>query len=451
MKKKDCINEIEDSSNKDLNAYSLAGIGIGGIIGAGFFLGSSMAINQAGPSVILAFLFGGLIMSQVLGSMTSISINRPVQGSFRVHTEEFLGKYMGFMLGWVILISGVLTLASEAIATGIFVKYWIPKLPSAVIAMVAIIIAIVINGLGTKYFGLIETIMAFIKMAVLIIIIVLGSLFLFQNGMIVKPNPFGSFHSFFPNQVVGFLKSMLIVIFTYNGFNTVDMVTSEVRKPCYEVPKATVILTIGITFLYVTAMAVIISSVDWNQINTTVSPFVQSFNRMGFGWASALINGVILVATLSVMIGSLYGCVQMLVSLAGAKEAPAFLRKRTAGGMYPNSMAAVGSVTILVVLLGFLLGTKLFNYLISSSAYFSFFNWTISLITYIKWLKHRREKEIYNSPLIKGRWSAYASIFVIIALLIISLGVRDFRIGFYVALSITVLASVFYKAFKLKA
>lgn len=50
-------------------------------------------------------------MSQVLGAMTSISINRPVKASFRVYTEQYLGKFMGFLLGWTLFTSGILSLA----------------------------------------------------------------------------------------------------------------------------------------------------------------------------------------------------------------------------------------------------------------------------------------------------------------------------------------------------
>jgi L-asparagine transporter-like permease len=241
---------------------------------------------------------------------------------------------------------------------------------------------------------------------------------------------------------------MLIVVFTYSGISTVAMATSEVRKPCVEIPKATIILTLGIVSLYVISMFVIVSTVEWGSINTNISPFVQSFNKMGYGWASTLVNGVILIATFSVMIGTYYGCVQMLVSLAGAKEAPKILKSSTEKGTYKYSWLTTAFISILVVLTAFALGTKLFNYLISSSSYFSFFNWIINLITYIIWLRKRKENEIYDSPLIKGSLGAIITIIVIIILLIISLGVSDFRIGFYVALSIVFIISILYKLIK---
>lgn len=49
-------NRHTDKPKKKLNAYSLTGLGIDGIIGSGFFLGSAISIKQAGPSVILSFV-----------------------------------------------------------------------------------------------------------------------------------------------------------------------------------------------------------------------------------------------------------------------------------------------------------------------------------------------------------------------------------------------------------
>ena len=122
---------LPPSHHGGLNAYSLAGLGIGGVIGAGFFLGSGLAVREAGPSVSLAFLIGGIIMMQVLGAMTSINVNRLEHGSFRVYIEHFLGSYAGFLVGWAVFISSILGIGSEAIAMGVFAHFWVPRYPSA--------------------------------------------------------------------------------------------------------------------------------------------------------------------------------------------------------------------------------------------------------------------------------------------------------------------------------
>lgn len=434
-------------SKKELNAYSLAGIGIGGIIGSGFFLGSALAIKQAGPSVVLAFIFGGFIMSQVLGAMTSISINRPVIGSFRVYTEEFMGKFTGYLLGWIIYVSGILGTASEAIASAVFLKYWIPGLSIAILSLMSILLVIFINMLQMKYFGYIESGIAAIKIIVMAAFIVIGLIFIGSHGISVKPAPFSGFHNFFPNNISGFLQSMLIVVFTYSGISTIAMATSDTKNPSKSIPKATMLVTFGIIALYALTMLVVVLTVDFKFININSSPLIQSLNNMNIKWASAVINAVILFATFSVMIGGYYSCNQMLISLSMAKEAPSAFNKKTKRDFYKNAWLLTGVTSILIVMLSFLLSSKLFNYLVSASSYFSFFNWIINLIVYIIWKKKRSSEEKYNSPLILGKSGAYCTIIIIFILFIMSLNVYDFRIGFYAAALITFLIALSYKLY----
>ncbi len=156
------INSEEKSdhvNNERLNAYSLAGIGIGGVIGAGFFLGSSLAINQAGPSVTIAFLLGGMIMSQVLGAMTSITINRTSPRSFRVYIEEFLGPFPGALIGWMVLVSGILTYVRRPLLQELSYLL-VSNLSISVLALLVLFFVIGINALGKSGFGSIETAMA---------------------------------------------------------------------------------------------------------------------------------------------------------------------------------------------------------------------------------------------------------------------------------------------------
>lgn len=452
MNNSNCKNRSnENKSKKELNAYSLAGIGIGGIVGSGFFLGSAIAIKQAGPSIILAFLFGGLIMSQVLGAMTSISINRPVTGSFRVYTEQFLGKFAGYLLGWIIYISGILGIASEAVAAAVFLKYWFPGVSIALLALCVIIMVILINRLNMEYFSYIESSIAVLKISVIAIFIGISVVFLLFHGVQSRPIPFNTLNNFFPNKFGGLLQSMLIVIFTYSGISTVAMATSDVRKPCVSIPKATVIVTVALTSLYTLTMCVIVLTMNWSNINITSSPIIQSLSSMNINWALPIINVIILIATFSVMIGNYYSCNQTIISLSESMEAASMFKEKTKKNFYLNAWILTGITSLLVVMISFLVSSKLFNYLVSACSYYSFFNWIVNLIVYLIWLKKRSSEEKYSSPLIWGRLGAYGTIIIIILLFGMSLGVQDFRIGFYSATIIAFFVSVSYKLVGIKS
>jgi L-asparagine transporter-like permease len=287
--------------------------------------------------------------------------------------------------------------------------------------------------------------MSIFKIVMMIIFIVIGLLYIINNPNLINFNHINGFKNVFPNGLSGFLRSMLIVIFTYGGIATVAMAASEVKNPHKEIPKATVMMTIGIVLLYIVSMLIIILVLDWSSVNTLVSPFVQVFDKMNYRFGEDFINATILIATLSVMIGAYYGSLQMLVSLSSAKEADKSLSVRNSKGFYFNAWIITGMSVFLVVLLSFVLGTKLFNYLISAATYFAFFNWIINLWTYIVWYKKRDESEKYLSPLIKGPIMAIITIILIFILIIFSLSVFDFRIGFYSAIAISMFVGIYYK------
>lgn len=438
------MNEIDKTNKTSLNAYSLTGIGIGSLIGAGFFLGSSLALNQAGPSVILAFLLGGLIMSQVLGAMTSISINRTSNRTFRYFSEEMLGPYIGILLGWIVFFSGILTICSEALASGIFLKYWFPHISGTFFAFIILLIVIGINALGIRNLSFIETGMALIKILVLIAFIVLGLVFIVNHGITVVPNPFTNSHNFFPKGIQGMLRSMLIVIFTYSGVSAIAMAASEVRDPKKEIPKASVMVTIGIIFLYLSSISIIVMLINCNSVNTSESPFVSALSKIGIGAASAIMNAVILISTLSVMLASFYSSTRMLVSLSRKYKLFAPFTKETPNHFYRNAWALVSILTLLIIGISLLMSSSFFNYLISSSSYFTFFNWSVNLLTFLVWRKRNRNELKTRSPLIYGNAGVYITLAVIVLLFVLSLSVKDFRIGFYISLIITAIISILY-------
>lgn len=439
------INETKDNiqSVTKLKLSHLIGLGIGGVIGAGYFLGSGLAIHETGPSIIFAYLLGGLIMMQVLGAMTSINVNRLAHGSFRVYTEQFLGPYYGFLLGWVVFISGIFSLASEALAMAIFIKFWFSSIPLPIAAIVFASMVILINAFNLRNMGRLEALMAGAKILILILFIVIASYTILKNNLTNTSVNF-NLSGFFPNGISGFFQSMLIVIFSYSGISAIVMASTEVENPKVSINKATIYMSIGVTVIYFLSMFVLVNTLSWSKITIDQSPFVQAFHTIGLSWASTAVNIVILIAAFSVMVATYFSCIHMITSLAESKKAPRTFLKTTNHGLYKSSWIFVGLLSILLVSLSFLVSQKLFNYLVSASSYFTFLNWILNLITYLVWLKKKTINEKYNSPLIFGKASAYITIFVILFMLIMSLRVEDFRMGFYAASLITILISTSY-------
>ncbi|WP_338000995.1 amino acid permease [Neobacillus terrae] len=436
---------IEEEPKGGLNAFSLSGIGIGGVIGAGFFLGSGLAVREAGPAVSLAFLLGGLIMMQVLGAMASINVNRLQPGSFRVYAEQFLGPYTGFLLGWVMFTSSILGIGSEAIAMGVFVHLWLPHLPLPVLATSFTVIIILLNMMNMRFFGRIEAGMAAVKVLALLAFIIVGCYVLVTRGAPQVPSPLSGWHSFFPMGVSGILQSMLVVIFSYSGIGAVAMAAREVNRPRIEIPEASRIMSFGSIGLYAISMLVLVMITPWHSVSLKKSPFVHAFDVIGLEWGAAALNIVVLLAAFSVMAAAYYASIQMIVSLSVVKKGPRFFLQHSRNGFYRNAWIAVAAGVLIVVGISFLLPSTLYNYLVSASSYFTFLNWTINLIVYVIWKKRRGENETYESKLIWGRPGAYGSIIAILFLFVISLKVHDFRMGFYAAFALAAVISIAYR------
>lgn len=98
----------------NMKIHQLVLIGVGGIIGAGFFLGSGLPIQLAGPAVLVSLLIGAWVTAQVTGALTTLAANHPDVTSFQAFSERYLGAYVGYVQGWVYFVSSILAIASES-------------------------------------------------------------------------------------------------------------------------------------------------------------------------------------------------------------------------------------------------------------------------------------------------------------------------------------------------
>src|SRR5260370_634928 len=121
--------EVEGLQRR-LSQRQLTMMAIGGAIGVGLFLGSSVTIRLAGPAVIISYLLGAgiaLIMSYALAEMAVV---HPVAGAFGVYAETYLNRWAGFSVRATYSAGQIIAIGAEVTAAGIYVFFWFPNVPS---------------------------------------------------------------------------------------------------------------------------------------------------------------------------------------------------------------------------------------------------------------------------------------------------------------------------------
>ncbi len=330
----------------------------------------------------------------------------------------------------------------------IFSRLWFPNAPVWLLTIVYSTIVIALNAFGLSNFGKIETVMSFIKVSALVLFIIIGIATMF--GAFHTAHPVGiktllDNGGLFPKGLRGLLQSMLIIIFSYAGIGVVAMASSEVGNPRRDIPKAMLLLLLIVVLLYVGSILIVLCLIPWNTVSLTQSPFISALELIDISFAASIMNAVVLVASFSVMTGSFFSAIMMLVSLGNSHQAPAFVSKQSKNGVHYGSLilTAVGLVAIIIT--SYILPGKIYNYLISASAYFSFISLGIILICFLLWRKTVANQEIYKSPLAFGApWSTVITLVIILLLFIFSLSVIDQRMGFYFALGISCVISIAY-------
>lgn len=116
-------NNDSKKSEKKLAWWQLSLIGVGCIIGTGYFLGSGIGIKMTGPSILITFLLAGLGTFIVSDALMKMSSKDPQKGSFRSYAKKAYGSWAGFSSGWVYWFSEMLITGSQLTALSILSRF----------------------------------------------------------------------------------------------------------------------------------------------------------------------------------------------------------------------------------------------------------------------------------------------------------------------------------------
>ncbi|WP_328386832.1 amino acid permease [Streptomyces sp. NBC_00400] len=318
-----------------LKQRHLTMLGLGGVIGAGLFVGSGAGIAVAGPGIVLSYLIAGALAMLVMRMLGEMSAAMPASGAFSVHAERALGRWAGFSVGWLYWFLLVVVLAVEATGAAQIANGWVPAVPQWGWVLLFMIVFTVANLAAVKNFGEFEFWFATLKVTAIVLFLALSLLAVF--GVLPDTEPVGLANltghgGFLPHGWSGVVSGVLAVVFAFGGLEVVTIAAAESDDPARAVGRAVRSAVWRILFFYVGSMLVIVTLLPWSSMQPGKSPYVAVLDSIGVPGAGQIMNIVVFVALLSALNANLYGSSRMIFSLAERGEAPRALLKVSGGG-----------------------------------------------------------------------------------------------------------------------
>ena len=330
--------------SRSLKPRHVSMITIGGIIGAGLFVGSSVAIAAAGPAIIISYVLTGLLVLLIMRMLGEMAVEMPHVRSFTEYTRAALGNWAGFSVGWLYWYFWAIVIPVEAIAGAEIIQRWVP-LPSWEIGAALMALMTCVNLMSARAYGEFEFWFASIKVtAIISFIIVLGAHAL---GYRSETGPtfahLVSHGGFAPRGGFAVLAAVTTVIFSMMGAEVVTIAAAESAEPARAVARMTSTIISRILIFYVGSIFVILCTVPWNLVVPGQSPFTLALDQIHVPYASVIMSGIILTAVLSCLNSAFYVASRVLFVLAEHGDAPRWLVK-TNKSHVPARSVLLGSV-----------------------------------------------------------------------------------------------------------
>ena len=388
-----------------LSQRQLTMMAIGGAIGVGLFLGSSVSIRLAGPAVILSYLLGAgiaLIMSYVLAEMAVV---HPVAGAFGVYAENYLNPWAGFAVRATYGVAQIIAIGAEVTAAGIYISFWFPNVPQWVWVVLLSVALVAVNSMKVNHLGEFEYWFAVVKVGAIIAFIIVGlSLILGAGSRSVMGVANLTRHGgFFPQGWKGVWLSLTITVTSYMGVEIIAVTAGEAENPEVTIPRAMRSIVWRLILFYVLAIAVMVTMVPWNQASGSStlsgSPFVTAFAAAHIPFAAAIMNFVVLTAALSSMNTNLYLSTRMLFSLGSAGYAPEWMGKVSRNGVPHRALLASTAGIVAAILLAIFAPKNAFLMLYGVAVAGMLFVWLVILNTHLRFRRAITSERLSSLPM----------------------------------------------------
>lgn len=313
-------NGSEIALSRTLGLLDITMIGVGAMIGAGIFVLTGIAAGEAGPALVIAFLFNGIVTTFTALSYAELGSCFPEAGGGYLWVKEGMGGTQGFLAGWMSWFAHAVACSVYGLGFGHFaVELWqVVELPTfglsesqfALVFMILIVALFAfINFRGASETGTVGNVVTIAKVIILAVFIGFG-----LYAMAARPDSLAVFQeNLLPNGIGGVFVAMGLTFIAFEGYEIIAQSGEEVMNPKYNIPRAIFISIIIVVIIYVFVAFVAIGAVTqtgglpvWEYLaqEKEIAIVRAAENFMPAGGILILISG--LASTMSALNATIY-------------------------------------------------------------------------------------------------------------------------------------------------
>ncbi|HTV50604.1 MAG TPA: amino acid permease [Steroidobacteraceae bacterium] len=368
-------------------------IALGGVIGAGLFVGSGVVVKATGPAAVISFTITGALVVLVMRMLGEMAVAYPAVGGFYEYNRLALGALAGFLTGWMYWYFWLMVVAMEAVAGAGLLNFWFPHVAPWVLTLGLILVFTLLNLLSVRSWGEAEYWFASIKVAAITVFLCIGVAVIIggwpgASGGLGNLTAHGGF---MPHGFIPVLTGAVAATGFYFGAELVTVAAAESAEPEQAVARAVHSVISRVLVFYIGSIFIVVTLLPWNDPGMA-QPYVSALRVLHVRGATHIMNAVILTAVLSALNSGLYGSSRMLMALAQRGDAPRALARLSSRGV-PVFGILTGTVFgYLAVVMSYVSPKGVFAFLVNSYGTVAIFVYLLIGLAQLR-LRARLERE----------------------------------------------------------
>ena len=322
---------------RELGLLHATMMGVGSAISAGIFVTLGLAVEIAGPAVILSFLFAGIINMATMFSYCELGAAMPRVGGEYVYVKEAFKGFPGFLTGWYEWSSNIFYATLMVLGSAYMLSYVMPVNPFLIV-IILVIVFTVINIKGIKEAGTMQTLLTLTLLAII---------FLFTGAGLVHGFRSNAFEPFMPKGSLSIIAAMAFVFETYLGAEAIVATQAEIKKPEKTIPRAIILCSLILIIAVCLVAYVAVGIVSPDALSKSLTPLNLVAEKTMGSVGVILLTTAGVVAALTSLNSAIIASSRAAYAMSQNGHFPKTLRKVHEHYKTPYVAIVCGSILIL--------------------------------------------------------------------------------------------------------